>query len=329
MSAPRVVVIGCGNLSQRQHLPSLAQLQRMKRCVFAGVCDLNGELAASAAKKFGARAAYTDIETMLREAKPDGVAVIVPVTATAAVAGAILRKGYPTILEKPPGHSAAACKSLIRSAKAGHAKHMVAFNRRFCPPLVQGRAEVLKRGAIKGAGGLMYRHRRHDPDFWATAIHSIDALRFLGGDVDRVIVDKRRLRGDRRHAFTFIFEYANGGVGTLNVRPEAGVSIERYEIFGAECVALVRSGVGWLIDQPGFCDLYECGKAVQLPDPFKPFAHFPEALSEPVNGGFFGEEASFVEALRSGKWSGPTVAESLPSVEIALAMQAGRSWRRR
>ncbi|MCZ7647675.1 MAG: Gfo/Idh/MocA family oxidoreductase [Planctomycetota bacterium] len=328
MAAPRIAVIGAGNLSRRYHLPSFAELQRKRRCVLAALCDLDEARAAEAARAFGARRVYTDVETMLRAERPDGVAVIVPVQHTRRVAGMVLKKGYPTLTEKPPGLTPAECKGLIRDAKAGRAPNMVAFNRRQCPMLVQAREEVLKRGPLKGANGRMYRHRRVDPAFWTTFIHSVDALRFLGGEIDRVVVDRRTLHGDKRPAFTCAIEYAGGGLGTLSVRPEAGASVERYELFGKECTAFARAGVGWLADGKGLCELYDAGKRVPLPDPLKPYARFQGNLLEAAVGGFYGEDAAFVEAVRAGKGYGPSLAESLPSVEICMAVQAGRGWRR-
>src|SRR5471030_1353629 len=148
-SLPRIAVIGAGHMALDVHLPSQQHLAKNGQSVLAAVCDLNGAAAAKAAREFGAGASYTDIDEMLRVEKPDGVVVIMPVPVTARVASAVLKKGYPVLMEKPPGASAKECRALIAAAKKGKAPNMVAFNRRYCPVIVQGKQEVAKRGAIK------------------------------------------------------------------------------------------------------------------------------------------------------------------------------------
>ena len=327
---PKVVVIGAGNLSQSYHLPSLRQLAKASRCTFAAICDLNGKLAAAMARKFGVKHSYSDFTEMLRVEKPDGVVVITPISATAQVAGSVMRLGFPVLLEKPPGASSSDCRKLIKASEVSGMPNCVSFNRRFCPVIVQGRNEVHKRGQVKGASARMFRSTRDENDFvFGTGIHSIDALRFLGGDIATVETERRIVHKGEQPTFTMIIGYANGGVGTLSIRPQAGVQLERYEIYGDQSVGVIQAGVGWLIDKPGTCTLFEAGKQVRLPDPLKPYRAFSGALFEAAASGFYGSEANFVESLRTGKPLGPTVHDSLQSVEIAEAVQAGRSWKSR
>jgi predicted dehydrogenase len=269
---------------------------------------------------------------MLKAEKPDGVIVVVPVKFTASVASAVLSQGFPVFLEKPPGASPRECRQIIAASKKGKAPSVVAFNRRHCPVLVQGKTEVLKRGGIKGASALMYRFNRDDDDFfYGTGIHSLDALRYLGGDIDRVELDHRTLARGVRPVYTLIISYKNGGVGTLSIRPQSGAHLERYEILGENAIAFVRAGVGWLLDAPGSCTLYDKNTLIPLPDPLKkkPFAKANAKLKSAVAGGFFGENAAFVDALSGKAKFQPSAEESLQSVEIAQAVQSGKSWKRR
>ena len=331
-SKPRIVVIGAGNLPVNFHLPSQQHLAKSGRSVLAAICDINPKAAASAAKEFNIPAVYSNYTEMLNVEKPDGVIVVVPTKFTAPVASAVLSRGFPVFLEKPPGASPRECRQIIAASKKGRAPSVVAFNRRHCPVLVQGKAEVLKRGAIKGASARMYRFNRDDDDFfYGTGIHSLDALRYFGGDIDRVELDRRTLARGERPAYTLIVSYKNGGVGTLSIRPQSGAHVERYEIFGDNTIAFVRAGVGWLVDAPGSCTLYEKNKLIALSDPLKPFAktRANAKLQSAIAGGFFGENAAFVDALSGkGKFQ-PSAEESLQSVEIAQAVQNGRSWKRR
>jgi myo-inositol 2-dehydrogenase / D-chiro-inositol 1-dehydrogenase len=327
---PHVAVIGAGNISQEYHLPSLQRLAKTGACTFAAICDLDGKLAARMARTFGAGRSYTDYTEMLRVEKPDGVVVITPIPATARVAGSVMRMGFPVLLEKPPGGSSRECRQLIKDAEATGMPNCVSFNRRFCPVLMQGHDEIRKRGPVKGASARMFRLNRSEEEFFfGTGIHSLDALRYLGGDMASVETERRIVRKGERPTYNLIIGYANGGVGTLTIRPQAGVQIERYELFGEQSVAVIEAGVGWLVDKPGACTLYHAGKEVRLADPLKPFRSFTGKLYDAATGGFFGSEANFVESLRTGKPLSPTLAESLQSVEIAEAVQAGRSWKAR
>jgi predicted dehydrogenase len=329
-SLPRIAVIGTGEIATNFHLPSLRKLARDGRCVLAAVCDLDRRAAARAARAFGAKRSYGDALAMLDAEKPDGVVVLVPIAATAAVAGAVLRRGYPTLLEKPPGASSAQCRQLIRDARAGKARDCVSFNRRFCPVLVQGKREILKFGATKGASARMVRTRRTEPDFlFGTGIHSLDALRYLAGDIERVDTDRRTLAGDEQPSFTVTIGYRSGAAGSLCVRPEGGVQLERYELFGNGAVATINAGVGWLVDKPGNCTVYHDNRRVKLPDPLAPYAGFRKDLLDAATGGFYGAEAAFVDSLHRDTRFSPSLEESLPTVEIAEAIQAGRNWRRR
>jgi len=327
---PKIVVIGAGNLSQAYHLPSVRQLTKAGRCTFGAICDLNATVAAAMAKKFGAQQSYSDYVDMLRTEKPDGVVVITPISATAQVAGTVMRMGFPVLLEKPPGASSRDCRTLIKAAEVSGVPNCVSFNRRFCPVMVQGCSEVHKRGPVKGASARMFRSTRDEPDFvFGTGIHSIDALRYLGGDIATVETERRIVHKGEQPTFTLIIGYTNGGIGTLSIRPQAGIQLERYEIYGDQTVGIIQAGVGWLIDKPGSCTLYQAGKQVRLPDPLKPYRAFSGDLFEAAAGGFYGSEANFVESLRTGKSLAPTVHDSLQSVEIAEAVQAGRNWKAR
>ncbi|MBA2479688.1 MAG: Gfo/Idh/MocA family oxidoreductase [Planctomycetes bacterium] len=327
---PHVAVIGAGDISQGYHLPSLQHLAATGRCTFAAICDLDAKLAAAMARKFGAQRSYTDYVEMLRTEKPDGVVVITPIPVTARVAGSVMRMGFPVLLEKPPGGSSKECRQLIRAAEESGMPNCVSFNRRFCPVLVQGHDEMAKRGPVKGASARMFRLDRTDEEFFfGTGIHSLDTLRYLGGDIVSVETERRVVRAGERPTFSLILGYANGGVGTLTIRPQAGIQLERYEVFGEQSMAIIHAGVGWLIDKPGSCEVYSAGKPVRLPDPLKPYRAFTGKLYDAATGGFYGSEANFVESLRTGNALSPDLAESLQSVEIAEAVQAGRSWKAR
>src|SRR5687767_14862856 len=102
MSDPRICIIGAGALSSRRIYPNIGAAGGQ----LVGTCDLDEKKAATNARRFGGTA-YTDLNRMLDEQKPDGVMICVGPRFHAKLATQVLRKGYPVYTEKPPAETAA------------------------------------------------------------------------------------------------------------------------------------------------------------------------------------------------------------------------------
>src|SRR6185369_10479195 len=62
--------------------------------------------------------------------------------------------------------------------------HMVSVNRRFMPYLNQAKSWAGNIGPLQFVRATQVRHDRAEPDFiWSTAIHVLDALRHVAGEV--------------------------------------------------------------------------------------------------------------------------------------------------
>ena len=132
----------------------------------------------------GFKRSYTDFRKMLDTERPDGVFLLTPVSATAAVGEAVLAAGYPVMIEKPPGRNRAELLHLIRTSRRNNVPAIVAFNRRYSPLLLRG-VEILQQEVpgekIEHIRCDFFRSERFDPDFSTTAVHGIDAVRHLSG----------------------------------------------------------------------------------------------------------------------------------------------------
>ena len=80
---------------------------------------MDGARAERYAARFGFARAFADAEAMLDAEKPDAVALVVPETATPALATRILERGLPVLIEKPPGRTASEVDGLIAAARRG------------------------------------------------------------------------------------------------------------------------------------------------------------------------------------------------------------------
>jgi len=324
---PRIALVGCGNLSSRAYLPTLRRAHRAGRCRFVALCDTDARLLADRAREFGVKRTYPDVEALLDAETLDGIFLVLPVSVTPTVAALTLRAGVPTYLEKPPGRTAAECRSLIRIAAKDEVPNQVAFNRRYAPPLALLRERMQRYGGIHSASAVMFRHRRLEPSFIvSTAIHTLDALRFLAGDIKHATARRTRLPDADADSFIIDIDYASGGFGTQEILPDTGVQIERYVVHGRRATGFARiPGPGNCIDKPGDVAIYHDRKPVRLPNPFGR----RRPISQPEACGFRAEILAFLDCLRTGRTPAPSLAESLQSLQVLEAISKNRPYRLR
>lgn len=204
------------------------------------------EATAEAARRYGYEQYYTDWRKMLDN---DAVQVFDnggPNDAHAEPCIAAAGAGKHIICEKPLARSAAEAKSMLDAVNKAGVKHMVSFNYRFVPAIVQAR-KLIESGAL----GRIFHFRAVylqewiiDPNFpkvWRLdkkvagsgalgdlGAHIIDLARFLVGEPRRVMgmtktfVEERPLpdgsgkgKVDVDDAFISLFEFENGALGTL------------------------------------------------------------------------------------------------------------------
>ena len=177
----KICIIGCGAHSANTHGPSLIRYSTdYKNTTLVACCDINATKAESYMKYFGFQRFYTDIDEMLDTEKPDAVSIVLPENIEAKFALKILKKGYPLILEKPPGVTLEETFMLIEAAEDGNVPNQVAFNRRY-HPIVRKMKSILNTSyslsKIQNIRYEMYRYNRKENYFFTTAIHGIDVVR--------------------------------------------------------------------------------------------------------------------------------------------------------
>jgi predicted dehydrogenase len=315
--------VGCGEHARVAHGPSQARLARERGdLVLAGCCDVDAARAESFRRDFGHARAFADVSSMLDAERPDAVVVVVPVERTPAVASQVLERGLPLLLEKPPGETAADVDRLILAAERGGrvVPHQVAFNRRFVP-LVQ---ELRRR--IEGAGPLQHLHyemtrvERRDADFSTTAIHGLDAVRYLSGsDYAEARIRYREMPGLGRGVANVLVDavMASGATAHLAFCPVAGVLVERAAVHAHGHTLFLRVPMWSGVDSPGRLSHFvdgrladevsgdRCGDGTELHE----------------LGGFYRETAAFLDAVAEGRPPAPSLRESRQSVAIAEAVR--------
>lgn len=322
----KVCVIGCGWLSTRVHGPSLRHYADLHPdVVLAGCCDLATDKAETYRQQFGFQNAYTDFGEMLAKEEPDAVCLMAPVERTCELSVAIMERGYPLLLEKPPGLNRDECLKMIEAAQKSGVPNQVSFNRRYTPLVVdlkQRVRELLKDDEVpvQDIRYDFFRINRRDADFSTTAIHGIDTIRFLAdSDFAEVSISYQNLPKLGDHVANIFLEcrFRSGAMGHINFCPVTGVLIERATLTLQDHTFFLQIPVWGAYDSPG--RLQHVCKGKLIAD-----IAGVEDTGEPGNegamyiaSGFYGENAAFLDDLRAGRRPCGDIRSGLQSVEVA------------
>ena len=301
----KIVVIGAGEYSQGYHLPSLAHYvsQYPGEVQLAALCDLRRAHAERMARQYGFARVYTNLEDMLDQETPDGCIAVTPVAITAQIASYVIRAGVSLLMEKPPGATVNEAQEIVTLAEKTGTRVMVSMNRRFDPALC-AMCEWKGDRPFEYLRGTIIRHNRIEPKFMQeTAIHLLDAIRKIGGNVENYSVAVRHVGDVWWYIVKLVFEI--GALGVLEVLQNSGSTAEFYELFGLNYVALARVG------------RYDSGEVMCWEDGRVVFEDEPaQGMPEYIRNGTYGETVEFISAIKETRAPHPSPAEVLQSVEL-------------
>jgi virulence factor len=199
----------------------------------------------AAAAQFDIPHTYAVVDELLDSEELDAVFVATPAHLNAASALPVIKRGIPTLMEKPPGLSVAETEGLRDAAVRSGAPVMVGWNRRFHPLIVQARTEVEARGPVTQLVGEFHKSMAGferggrfpeivmDRMLLETPIHSIDIVRALAGaEVHEVHAVARRVCSRFRDVHAALVLFENGCVAQITANYTTDARLERYEIHG-------------------------------------------------------------------------------------------------
>ena len=168
----------------------------------------------------------------------------------------MLERGIPLLLEKPPGETVAEVDRLIAAAERGGraVPHQVAFNRRFAPLVRELRRRIEEAGPLQHLHYEMTRVERRDPDFSTTAIHGLDAVRYLAGcDYAEARFRYRELPELGQGVANILVDavMTSGATAHLAFCPVAGVLVERATAHAHGHTLLLHVPMWSGVDSPG------------------------------------------------------------------------------
>jgi predicted dehydrogenase len=316
----KICLIGCGQIAMGYH-GSACQYYATQHAdvTLAACCDIDLCKAMDFRNRFGFQRYYQDYIAMLDKEKPDAVCLLVPPDKTSEMSSVILDKGYPLITEKPPGRTLEDFDQMIAAAKRKNTPNQVAFNRRYTPLLCTLKDYLSKHFKPTEIQHIRYdflRVNRLDTDFSTTAIHGIDAARFL------IDTDYRQIHfhyqefpelGPSVANILMDCTFTSGATGQLNFCPVAGVVVERATIHACNHTFFLNLPIWNAFDAPGRLMHLEKGKVVF--DATGP--QISGSDEEFILNGFYGENASFFDDIRTGKRPKGSLETGRQSVEIA------------
>jgi predicted dehydrogenase len=232
MTNLRIAVVGAG-LIGRTHIEVLRSGHAGTS--LAAVAD-PAPGAAAEAQQLG-YTIYADYRAMLEREKPAGVIVAVPNQLHVEVGMACVERGIPIIVEKPIAPTVAEAMRLVNAAEAAKVAVLTGHHRRH-NPIMRKAAEIVRSGALgtivaanalylshkpRGYHDMAWRREKGGGPVLINAIHDIDCLRMLCGDVETVqAVSSSAVRKfPVEDTAAAVLRFKSGALGTLLVSDTA------------------------------------------------------------------------------------------------------------
>ncbi|MGQ9661805.1 MAG: Gfo/Idh/MocA family protein [Kiritimatiellia bacterium] len=310
---PRICVVGAGDWSTRMHLPAMKALGEEGRAEYVAVCDLDETKAARYARELGARA-FTDLDEMLRDVRPDGLVLVANSSATPELIALAIARRMPFLCEKPPATDTVTHRRLLE--QVGQLPHVVGYNRRHAPYMTKVK-EWLAEEQLVSVTGLFARYRRRE-EFSSTAVHGIDAVLYLSGDCLAEARVEIAPAGEVWNFFVSGWTRENVRVDLI-VTPDTATNEEHYIVRGLRRSARVAFPHHTTVDFPGGVVLFEDQRCVAQLGP----EQFGIARTDaPRIGGIVAEHERFVNLLNGSESRAiSTLRTSLPTQELRGLLQ--------
>ena len=186
--------------AHRSHLPAIVASPEFE---LTGVCTTRMETAQESARQYGARLAFDDYRDMLAHPDIEAVAVVLRVPSHYQITKDVLNAGKHVFTEWPLGANISEAQELADLARSKGVKAVVGLQARAAPEvlhmkeLVEGGyvGEIMSCSMRLIRGGVLERPSgrtwQRDDTLGATTLtiatgHSMDALRFVVGDLSHV-----------------------------------------------------------------------------------------------------------------------------------------------
>ena len=310
----RVAMIGAGNRAMQVIYPAMAA---QKDAEITGICDIDADRRMKAAKlyniskQYGEKGFY-DYQNMLKEVKPDAVAVIGQPHIMYDIWEWCLKNGFHLLIEKPLALSMHQANILTWLAGQKNLITQVAFQRRYTPMVEMMKQECLKRGSIVHAVCRFYKcqiepftgARDHMMD---DCVHSIDTLRWIcGGEVVKVESLCKRIGVPDINFISATLHFDNGATGYLINSWSSGKRVFEVEMHAP--------GIYVTAEHENKAMLFADGDVKGVEFDTKKSAESDEFF---VYTGVYNLVNDFINGVKTGQKPGSCFQNSIKTMEIA------------
>jgi len=313
-----IAVIGAGGIAEK-HLEVLNAFDDVE---IVGLCNSGNPRIHPLAERFGIKNTYTDYRQALDTVPIDAVFVLVSVLRIPDLTRECLKRGIPTLLEKPPGLSANETKQLLKVATETNCLNMVGLNRRFYSVMQRARELILEAGplvsiVVEAPERLAdYHASEHPPEvmnrlLFANGIHTIDLLRYFAGDVRRVSALSHRWFANQNDSFGALVRFQAG---------TSGYYISNWTSPGRWSVSLYGR------DRRVTLRPLERGTLTEANGDER--ALLPDKVDELYKPGIYAQDRYFLDCVRDGKKPedpAADLADTLKTMELIEQIQGGNS----
>ena len=237
-----VAIVGMGHIGYAH----ARCYQKNKNVKLFAVCDINKERLDAAAKAFDCRS-FGSIRDMLSAG--------VPIDAVSMTTGGkenggdhyqatveLLAAGIPVLGEKPISNEIPQAREMVAMGKTRHVPYAINLNHRFTPAARRAKLwlDEGRLGDINIIKMTMWINNPNEssPYFHIRALHphSIDVMRYFGGDIAKVQAFFKK--GPGRNIWSNVLvnvQFANGTIGHLTGSYDAGIGygLENCELVGS------------------------------------------------------------------------------------------------
>jgi predicted dehydrogenase len=153
----KVAIVGCGKIADAH----ASQIQRINSCEIVGVCDKEPLMARQLYERFPVKNHFSDLATLLSDARPDVVHITTPAETHFNIARLCLENGCHIYVEKPVTLNAADAHTLIALAEKKNLKLTAGHDDQFSHVARRMRA-LVNSGYLGGAPVHMESHFCYD-----------------------------------------------------------------------------------------------------------------------------------------------------------------------
>ncbi len=314
MDQIRVGIIGAGAMAE-QHLNVMQAMDGMHA---AGITSRTKSKAAALAGKYQIPVCADGIDDLMARARPDALMVLVSPDQTYEVVKQALALGCPLFIEKPAGLSVEEGTELASLARQQGVPTMVGFNRRYYSVFHQGLEIIKRHGPLLGlrveGHERMWLHRAAQPArseailsrwIFVNSVHTIDLLRFFGGEPRQVTAIARRYLEPQADQIAAVMEFPGGAIGQYSAH---------WYSPGGWGVALYGQGVT--------VEFKPLEQGQWTDKNFKAHSIDPDEWDTRFKPGFYRQMQSFADMVRSGKspWPAQDLGGSLQTMLLVQAM---------